>query len=627
MIFNPVFLNLLQKINQAEAGSILPVNNPEFLFAELIKMTGAETVAEQNKNSDPYAEEYRLIPELNFSTDSFLAEVIIPQNQFENLISLIGVNINDKIINTQPTVKIVNTETLNNVLSDISFEHDEPDTYSFINKKEHPLNLSLPKSDLVQNLLVSGRPVVITTKENPLTQVQIELVDKPALHVNKEFTIDHSISPSQNLKNFNGLVFNSELLKSFDRIKLQHSITIQPGQRNPLEVKENNHINKIPNPAEIKINPSSVLAKAGEAEEQTLNNRPIFSFVSRNHPLDNTFSKTREVPADINHNKPDSKPVSNEGSIVDKQPETMFRVIVAQKQNLPSAHPGLKTVEETFPKIRVGDNTNSIQPEKPLPPVVEQNVKKLPVNTEIKNPAAKSIEQFTSSQSVIVDETIEYDNSAKILIKAAEKAEQQLVTEITKPEVNKNITDVNKTVTPPGNDQSSSFNEKNEKPDLHYTISNIVNETGSGTKSSAASASNNVHIKTVHIKNIEPEIIRIVEKGDSKTLELQLIPKEFGKVKVLINSVNKVISLNIEVENETVKEALQASLANLSAKFSNDNLILNSISIHVMTKEGKQDVHLLQKRKVYKAASTVEQNKSEPAMPKNLGYNTYDYII
>jgi len=80
----------------------------------------------------------------------------------------------------------------------------------------------------------------------------------------------------------------------------------------------------------------------------------------------------------------------------------------------------------------------------------------------------------------------------------------------------------------------------------------------------------------------------LIQKGEKKSLTLQLQPETLGKVKVVLDMVNKQVTARIEVDNETAKQAVLNNIEHLKEAIHNQGVQLNSVFVSLSNEDHKQ---------------------------------------
>jgi hypothetical protein len=136
--------------------------------------------------------------------------------------------------------------------------------------------------------------------------------------------------------------------------------------------------------------------------------------------------------------------------------------------------------------------------------------------------------------------------------------------------------------------------------------------------------------KVVKYSKLMPEIKNALSEGVNKSLTISLTPEELGKVKLIVETVDKTVSAKIEVQNEAVQSTIQNNLDNLKQSLSQSGLNINNITVSISYNDNKQQKPGELKKKHAsgndKKIETEEEKISSKNISKTLGYNTYEYL-
>ncbi len=135
-------------------------------------------------------------------------------------------------------------------------------------------------------------------------------------------------------------------------------------------------------------------------------------------------------------------------------------------------------------------------------------------------------------------------------------------------------------------------------------------------------------IKTVKPDNLVNEISRIIQQGDTKSAVLKLDPETLGKVKIVLDVVDKNVHANIQVENESAKQIVQNNINDLKQSLNLNGLQLSSVNVSLSSNEDKTSKPFVQKKKsAYGQYERKIEDTNSAIVSKSMGYNTYDYLI
>ncbi|BDQ02856.1 flagellar hook-length control protein FliK [Ignavibacterium sp.] len=122
------------------------------------------------------------------------------------------------------------------------------------------------------------------------------------------------------------------------------------------------------------------------------------------------------------------------------------------------------------------------------------------------------------------------------------------------------------------------------------------------------------------------EIVNYSKQNHS--VEIKLSPKELGSIKILLDTNDNNVSAKIEVGNEQTKSIVVNNLPQLRETMSQQGVNLNNVNVTVSSEEQRNPEQTKQKSK---KKSQVDNPKVEIAEEKktvrNLGYNTYEYLV
>ncbi len=135
------------------------------------------------------------------------------------------------------------------------------------------------------------------------------------------------------------------------------------------------------------------------------------------------------------------------------------------------------------------------------------------------------------------------------------------------------------------------------------------------------------NIKTVSTSKIINEISNLAESKTSKNVVLKLSPEDLGKVKISLDVSNNHVHVNVEVENEMVKNLIHSNSAQLRQSFVQNGLQLNSLNISLANSEQKPDKNFSSKKKTnYNTVVKEIEIKNNINVPRKMGYNTYEFL-
>lgn len=134
--------------------------------------------------------------------------------------------------------------------------------------------------------------------------------------------------------------------------------------------------------------------------------------------------------------------------------------------------------------------------------------------------------------------------------------------------------------------------------------------------------------KLVSSKDLLNEVYKVFEEGNKHSVVLKIEPKELGTIKIMIDTVDNVLNAKVDVQNETVGNLIRNNLDQLKQNLLQSGIHVNSINISYNNSDHKQNSFSNQKRK-NAAYSRISKNENETSdfSAKQMGYNTYEYLI
>ncbi len=114
---------------------------------------------------------------------------------------------------------------------------------------------------------------------------------------------------------------------------------------------------------------------------------------------------------------------------------------------------------------------------------------------------------------------------------------------------------------------------------------------------------------------------------NSNFIELKLYPEELGRVKILIDNSDNIVSAKIEVQSEQAKNIIISNLPQLKESLKQEGLNSQNINVYLGTEDQKGQHSANQKRQNGNSKVMYDaEEKSEEVKIKNLGYNTIEYL-
>ncbi len=134
-------------------------------------------------------------------------------------------------------------------------------------------------------------------------------------------------------------------------------------------------------------------------------------------------------------------------------------------------------------------------------------------------------------------------------------------------------------------------------------------------------------VKVISSGEMVREVYKVLENGEKQSIVLKLVPKELGAIKVMLDTVDNVLTAKVEVESETVGQVIRNNVEQLKHNLLQSGVHVNSISISYSSSQQKQHGFNNQKKKNggYQQENDLEE-VDEAIITKKLGYNTYEYL-
>lgn len=135
-------------------------------------------------------------------------------------------------------------------------------------------------------------------------------------------------------------------------------------------------------------------------------------------------------------------------------------------------------------------------------------------------------------------------------------------------------------------------------------------------------------VKVVEQSRLMNEIENVIKNGDRKLVQLNLYPEELGSVKISLDVNDKVINAKIDVTSDSVRQIILTQAENLKTSLTQSGIQLASLNVSVNNPDEKNSQQGKTKRKDGSVnKKIIIKDIPQGAKVKNLGYNTYDYIV
>lgn len=134
-------------------------------------------------------------------------------------------------------------------------------------------------------------------------------------------------------------------------------------------------------------------------------------------------------------------------------------------------------------------------------------------------------------------------------------------------------------------------------------------------------------VKVISSGEMIREIHKVFESGEKQSIVLRLVPKELGAVKIMLDTIDNVLTAKVEVENETVGHLVRNNVDQLKQNLAQSGVNVGSINISYQNSEQKQHGFNNHKRKNSGYQQNIEtEDIDETILAKKMGYNTYEYL-
>lgn len=147
------------------------------------------------------------------------------------------------------------------------------------------------------------------------------------------------------------------------------------------------------------------------------------------------------------------------------------------------------------------------------------------------------------------------------------------------------------------------------------------------TKFASRSAELVEKVKVISSGEMIREISKVLETGEKQSIVLRLVPKELGSVKIILDTIDNVLTAKVEVENETVGHIVRNNVDQLKQNLLQSGVHVSSINISYQNSDQKQHGFNNHKRKnpAYQKENEIEE-LDETIVTKKFGYNTYEFL-
>lgn len=289
-------------------------------------------------------------------------------------------------------------------------------------------------------------------------------------------------------------------------------------------------------------------------------------------------------------------------------------------------------LENTASEKETAGKINSLRDSEEINPKKETNTNDLSNKNELmKEEKAKTVKLETAVNSKMIEgsETVNKEavnNSAQINAQntaAVNKSNQN-------EKINVDNSDAEKTVSAKEKitkQVASSKESDQQRPDNQQQNSfekNLINVNKTETFGKEIKQT----VKVVEQSRLMNELENVIKSGEKKLVTINLSPEDLGSVKVSLDISDKSVSAKINVTNDSVRQMIMTQSENLKSSLSQSGIQLASLNVSVNNSDEKTTQHGKMKRKEnFSDKKIVIKDMPGPVKVKNLGYNTYDYVV
>lgn len=133
-------------------------------------------------------------------------------------------------------------------------------------------------------------------------------------------------------------------------------------------------------------------------------------------------------------------------------------------------------------------------------------------------------------------------------------------------------------------------------------------------------------IKQVELNKINDELKSIITDKGNQNVTLKLTPDSLGKVHITIEVIKDIVNAHIEVENESVRQVVNAGVENLKHTLVQSGMVPQNINISLANSDEKNQKFTKNKKRNSNGENFEMEQNSEIDLPKKMGYNTYDFV-
>ncbi len=691
MNFNPIFVQLSGKAETIDMPKQLKLNNPTYLFSDIIKLVGEnsnnKTPAQANTNSallgSVQDELQNMLAELTKSTEtgasvSKLSNAPVDntaKDQLETIENAITALFNSTLkqpIGKEKSVKSVTEKTKNSIAlaanilsllqsnnplilklnlegSDFTLKISKPSAneVTFNDVRSSDFN-SANSTVAIESVLSDGASFISSQNNKPGAFQQIPGANSQKQSTEKLLKIQtlssDGVNDVSNSSLYTQLGTNEklnakEIEKSIKNINPTTSQTPQNKFGN--DASCNTQLLEISNPdTESKLS-AAVLNKIStnkiSIDASGLNEQPgqkIYISVSKDNkliagqdskPIKSLSSKIGNgdwIKISLNNTEQPNSPTQS--IITDKYQNGEFLNNLKSKPgNETSSSPKINDIKSSDSISKITQNYSS-KTDFTLSKSNTVPNESVPTSTDLINDTSSSV--GNKIQPVVVTPNNSAQNSTEATHSGLISATQN--SNGSKINLNDNLKFSNQNE---GQNQKQTLDKKQINYDQNISGQSFTHDITvalkNDTPAQLPSLSADV-MKTVKANELMSEINRFVQQGNSRSALIKLDPDSLGKVKIVLDVVDKSVHASIEVENDNVKQIVQNNIGELKQSLNLNGLQLTSVNVSLNNNDEKTNKSFLQKKKsTYSQYTQKIEEAGNPDVSKSMGYNTYDYLI
>lgn len=591
-IYEPIDSKLIQ------TGSDEHITNT-FYKVELIKIYDKQKYV---PSIDSNGADSFLQKELNFK---FVDEVVTKPNKDSLKIEL---NNSDNLKQEEVIIQKTNNESLEDV-SESNNSLSLKDIYDDLTDEEKSVFRKFEESNEIKKVVYSSNKVekekiadFIKTKTATENKDVTQGIEIPKAETKVAFDKKTTINSEQKVA--------MEEIQEFDEANdnLKSKVENQNGNGN------GNKLDDVNLPTDEKINSDKVEVNFSQSKQQA------DKIGQEKSQIETAQLKNNVVEEKDNNTKPSY--TAKENNRVTKEQTSIENNSTNQFEELSSVS------EKVFVKVSTSPNIKVVKS-------IETETNNQIINTkdfEVKeNYSGKFNQHKTEVEKNIFNEN---NTSIKVDSKQAENSLNDKKVEIKTAESKVQVTDEKQNATSDKNYSENKNNFESSKNNFAKHDFSQLNISGNmdfeKLKLPVEQKSFFESTKALTQNEIIPEFSKFIQLGEKQSISFQLTPENLGKVNLIVDLVDNVVTTKIEVENEQVKQFIQSNLEQLKNNLQSNGIHLSNINISLADYSQKQNGKVVVEKKKYNSKISREEEKVEEVnlhkATKKMGYNTYEFL-